>query len=303
MAEIHYDLGQQWILNATLALMVLGISLDVQPKQFISVFKAPKAAFIALISQFLLLPAFTCLLTLVLELPAGIELGMILVAACPGGALSNFITHISGGNTALSMSVTALSSSFAVILLPVNFLFWASLNPVANELLVAIDVQSQDILTMLLLVLAMPLTMGFLAQQYFPHFSAKLHVFLKYLSVLILFVFILVAVLRNYEHFVTHFWLLFAAVLMHNALALTIGYLSADAAGLTLADKKAITLEVGMQNSSLAIAIVFTQFNAEYGMALISAFWGTWHIVSGLAFAVLTRGIKDLKVGGQEVTS
>jgi len=293
MAEIHYDLGQQWILNATLALMVLGISLDVQPRQFIAVLKAPKASLIALVSQFLLLPAFTFILTLVLELPAGIELGMILVAACPGGALSNFITHLSGGNTALSMSVTAISSSVAVIMLPVNFLFWASLNPVANELLIAIDVESSEILKMLILVLAIPLTMGFLCQHYLPKFSQKLHVFLKYVSVLILFVFIAVAVIRNYEHFITHFWLLFAAVLMHNALALSIGYISSDVAGLSIADKKAITLEVGMQNSSLAIAIVFTQFDAEYGMALISAFWGTWHIVSGLAFAVLTRGVRD----------
>lgn len=295
MAEIHYDLGQQWILNATLALMVLGISLDVKPRQFLEVLQAPKAVLIALVSQFLLLPAFTFLLTLVLELPAGIELGMILVAACPGGALSNFITHLSGGNAALSISVTAISSSVAVIMLPLNFLFWASLNPVANELLIAIDVESGEILKMLLLVLAIPLVIGFLCQQYLPKFSQRLHVLLKYLSVMILFVFIAVAVIRNYEHFITHFWLLFAAVLMHNALALSIGYLSSDAAGLSIADKKAITLEVGMQNSSLAIAIVFTQFNAEYGMALISAFWGTWHIVSGLAFALLTRNVRDEK--------
>lgn len=295
MAEIHYDLGQQWILNGTLALMVLGISLDVQPRQFLAVLQAPKAVLIALVSQFLLLPAFTFFLTLMLELPAGIELGMILVAACPGGALSNFITHLSGGNAALSISVTAISSSVAVIMLPVNFLFWASLNPVANELLIAIDVESGEILKMLVLVLAIPLLIGFLCQHYLPKFSQKLHVILKYLSVLILFVFIAVAVIRNYEHFITHFWLLFAAVLMHNALALSIGYLSSDAAGLSIADKKAITLEVGMQNSSLAIAIVFTQFNAEYGMALISAFWGTWHIVSGLAFAILTRSVRDEK--------
>lgn len=295
MAEINYDLGQQWILNGTLALMVLGISLDVQPRQFLAVLQAPKAVLIALVSQFLLLPAFTFFLTLMLELPAGIELGMILVAACPGGALSNFITHLSGGNTALSMSVTAISSSVAVIMLPVNFLFWASLNPIANELLIAINVESGEILKMLLLVLAIPLVIGFLCQHYLPKFSQKLHVLLKYLSVLILFVFIAVAVVRNYEHFITHFWLLFAAVLMHNALALSIGYLSSDAAGLSVSDKKAITLEVGMQNSSLAIAIVFTQFNAEYGMALISAFWGTWHIVSGLAFALLTRSVRDEK--------
>ncbi len=117
MPEIHYDAAQQWVLNLTLAMMVLGLALDIRPKDFLAVF--------GLLAQFLLLPAFTCLLTLLLDLPAGIELGMILVASCPGGALSNFITHLSGGNTALSISITAISSTIAVVMLPINFMFWA----------------------------------------------------------------------------------------------------------------------------------------------------------------------------------
>ena len=116
-----------------------------------------------------------------------------------------------------------------------------------------------------------------------------LHHGLKYLSIVILFVFIFTAIYRNQEAFFEHFWLLMMVVLIHNALALSLGYGASSLAKLNLADKKAVTLEVGMQNSSLAIAIVFTQFSGEHGMALISAFWGTWHIVSGLAFSLFSR--------------
>lgn len=289
MPEIHYDASQQWVLSFTLALMVLGLALDVRPRDFLNVAKTPKAPLIGLVAQFLLLPAFTCLLTLILDLPSGIELGMILVAACPGGALSNFITHLSGGNTALSISITAISSAVAVLLLPINFVFWASLNPVANQLLLDINVSGLDILVSLILVLAIPLVLGFAIQLYTPKIAKGLHGILKYLSLLALVAFIFIAVYRNQEHFIEHFAMLFMVVLAHNALALSIGYFSSTAAKLNTADKKAVTLEVGMQNSSLAIAIVFTQFDGQYAMALISAFWGTWHIVSGLLFAGACR--------------
>ena len=297
MPEIQYDSGQQWILNLTLAMMVLGLALDIHPRDFLKVFKAPKAPAIGLAAQFLLLPALTCGLTLILDLPAGIELGMILVAACPGGALSNFITHLSGGNTALSISITAISSTLAIVMLPINFVFWASMNPVANELLLNINVSGADIAKSLLIVLAAPLALGFLMQHYTPNLSKKLHTILKYVSLFALFMFIFLAVFKNYEHFVAEFWMLFIAVLAHNVLAMGTGYAAASFGKLPVADKKAITLEVGMQNSSLAIAIVFTQFNAEYGMALISAFWGTWHIVSGVAFAGVCRYMNKKQEG------
>lgn len=299
MTEISYDASQQWVLNLTLAMMVFGLALDIKPKDFLRVFNAPKAPAIGIAAQFLLLPALTCLLTLLLDLPAGIELGMILVAACPGGALSNFITHLSGGNTALSISITAISSTIAVVMLPLNFMFWASLNPVANTLLLEVSVSGLDILASLLIVLAAPLLLGFFVQQQFPKIAQRLQSILKHLSLLALVAFIVGAVIKNQEHFFAHFWLLFSVVLAHNGLALLIGFVSSRLGKLNTADSKAVTLEVGMQNSSLAIAIVFTQFGGEYGMALISAFWGTWHIVSGITFATISRWL--MKNNKQEV--
>lgn len=289
MPEISYDASQQWLLNLILALMILGLALDVRPRDFLSVFKAPKAPLVGLAAQFLVLPALTWVLTMLIDLEPGIELGMILVAACPGGALSNFITHLSGGNTALSISITAMASVLAVFLLPINFVFWASMNPETDQLMQSIDVNGSDIFLSLVLVLGIPLVLGFALQKVVPVIAEKLHVLLKYFGVLALFVFIFAAVAKNFEHFIAQFWLLLVIVFIHNGLALLIGFLASSLGHLSIRDKKAITLEVGMQNSSLAIAIVFSQFSGEYGMALISAFWGTWHIVSGLLIAMFFK--------------
>jgi len=289
MPEISYDASQQWLLNLILALMILGLALDVRPRDFLSVFKAPKAPLVGVAAQFLVLPALTWVLTMLIDLEPGIELGMILVAACPGGALSNFITHLSGGNTALSISITAMASVLAVFLLPINFVFWASMNPETDQLMQSIDVDGSDIFLSLVLVLGIPLVLGFALQKVVPVIAEKLHVVLKYFGVLALFVFIFAAVAKNFEHFIAQFWLLLAIVFIHNGLALLIGFFASSIGHLPVRDKKAITLEVGMQNSSLAIAIVFSQFSGEYGMALISAFWGTWHIVSGLLIAMFFK--------------
>lgn len=292
LSNVAYGNAEQWVLQLVLAIIVLGIALDISPSDFRRVIKSPRAPISGLIAQFLLLPMLTLLLTLVLKLPAGIELGMLLVAACPGGAVSNFITHLSGGNAALSITMTAAASTLAIILMPFNFLFWSQFNPEAAALMQQIEVSSRDLIATVILVLAIPLIIGFTIKHYFPAVAQRLHLLLKYTSIAALFVFIFFAVMQNLEAFQKYFGLLMMVVLIHNSLAYGIGYLSAHLNKVSLADRKAITIEVGMQNSSLAIAIVFTQFNGEAGMALISAFWGSWHLVSGLLIALAFRKLK-----------
>ena len=217
------------------------------------------------------------------------ELGMILVAACPGGALSNFITHLSKGNTALSISMTAVASSLAIFMLPINFVFWAGINPVTADLLQSIEVSASSLFVNLVWVLGIPLIVGLLLKQHYQKFAKQLHKILRVSSLLALVAFILFAVLRNQEAFLSHFQMIFMIVLLHNGLALFLGYMTGKLLKLSVRDLKATTIEVGMQNSSLAIAIVFTQFGGEPGMALISAFWGTWHIASGMIIAIIFR--------------
>lgn len=289
LGNVNYDQTQQMTLNLVLALMVFGLALDIKFEDFQRVFRNPKAPVVGLIAQFLLLPAVTCGITLVADLPPGIELGMILVAACPGGAVSNFITYMARGNVALSISMTAFSSLIAIFMMPVNFSLWASFNPEASELLRTIDVSGMDIFKSLVIVLAIPLVLGQIVANKTPGLAALLHKVLKHLSVVILFVFIGVAVTKNLDAFSKYFGLLFLSVLIHNGVALALGFGTAKVAGLKGADTRAVTIEVGIQNSSLAIAIIFSQFDAQAGMALIAAFWGTWHIVSGLVIAVLCR--------------
>jgi BASS family bile acid:Na+ symporter len=291
VGQVYYDANSQWLLNLVLASMILGIALDIKWRDFKAVAKMPKAIISGLIAQFLFLPAVTTGLTLILDLPAGIELGMILVSACPGGAISNFVTHLSGGNTALSISMTAASSALAVVFLPINFIFWSQLNPTTALMLQTIDVDSTALFINLLLVLALPLSLGLLISSKWPNLAKKVHKVFNVTSLLALVAFIGVAIGKNQDAFLSHFNLIFIVVLLHNAVAYFLGFLSGKFAGISQRDIKATTIEVGMQNSSLAIAIVFTQFNGEADMALISAFWGTWHIISGLLIALTFRRI------------
>ncbi|OUR75955.1 hypothetical protein A9Q83_16460 [Alphaproteobacteria bacterium 46_93_T64] len=289
LAEIDYDQGQQITLNLVLAVMVFGLALDIRVEDFKRVFRQPKAPVAGLVAQFLLLPAVTCVLTLLVDLPVGIELGMILVAACPGGAVSNFITYMARGNVALSISMTAFSSLIAIFMMPINFAFWASFNAESSELMRAIDVSGLDIFKSLIIVLALPLVLGQIVANKFPTIAQKLHKGLSRVSVVVLFVFIGVAVFKNLDAFTQYFVLLFTCVLIHNGIALALGFGTAKFAKLKGRDTRAVTIEVGIQNSSLAIAIIFSQFDGQAGMALIAAFWGTWHIVSGLLISLGVR--------------
>lgn len=289
IGQVYYDAGSQWILNLVLASMILSVALDINWRDFRSILSMPKSIIAGLGAQFLILPALTTGLTLTLELPAGIELGMILVASCPGGAISNFVTHISGGNTALSISMTAAASVIAIFMMPLNFVFWAQINPETAAMMQSIEVSGTELFINLFVVLAIPLSLGLLLKRSMPNSALILHKVLKTTSFLALIAFILIAVVKNYDAFTSHFAFIFTIVLIHNAIALGLGFSVSKLTSRNVRDTKAITIEVGMQNSSLAIAIVFMQFNAEPGMALICAFWGTWHIVSGVIIAFLFR--------------
>ncbi len=287
VGAVYYNAGSQWVLNIVLASMILAVALDIHWRDFKAIAKMPKAILAGLSAQFIALPAITTGLTLMLELDAGIELGMILVASCPGGAISNFVTHLAKGNTALSISMTAAASTLATVLLPLNFMFWSQVNPDTAALIQSINVSGSELVVTLFGILAIPLGLGLWIQQQWPDAAKVMHKVLKVTSTCALFAFIIIAIYQNSSAFLSNFELIFIVVLIHNGLAYLLGFLAGKYAQLSTRDIKATTIEVGMQNSSLAIAIVFSQFAGEPGMALISAFWGTWHIASGLIVAFL----------------
>ncbi len=287
---MQYSADQQWLLSAVLGLLLFSIAIELTLDDFRAVGRKLPAITAGMLGQFVLLPWATLAVTLLVDLPAGVELGMLLVASCPGGNLSNVVTHLARGNTALSVSMTALASVVAIVVMPLNFALTASLNPDTAAWLRQFDIGGTDIALSLLLLLALPMALGMLVGANAGRYRASLQKIMHRFAFVALLVFIVAAFWRNREALgsVTALGML-GYVIAHNLLALGLGYGTATLFGSPDADRRAITVEVGMQNSSLAIGITFTHFGGQPEMALIGAFWGTWHIVSGMALVGLWR--------------
>jgi BASS family bile acid:Na+ symporter len=232
-----------------------------------------------------LTPAATCLLTIVLDVDPALALGMMLVAACPSGALSNVLTWRARGTVALSVALTTLSSLAATVLTPLNFTLYAGLNPATRALLQTIGIPAGGILAQTALVLGLPVTLGMLLAARAPHLAARLQGPLRSLSAVALFAFVGGAFWENRGLFVSRFDDFFWLVVGQNAMALALGALVARLARLPEADRRAVTIEVGIHNSALGLIILVTFFPAAGSMMLITAFWGVWHLVSGLALS------------------
>ncbi|MCJ8169870.1 bile acid:sodium symporter family protein [Atopomonas sediminilitoris] len=290
---MHYDTDQQLWLGLLLAALMLGVALELRVAHFRYVLRRPLPVLAGLLAQCLILPWATWLATLALQLPPGIELGLLLVACCPGGNLSNVITHLARGNTALSVSVTSLSSLGAMLSLPLNFALTSGMNPDTAAFLQgqlsSLQVSNGDLLSGLLLMLVLPLLLGMALGHIAPQFTARILPAFKRFTLLAFVLFLLLAMIGNRQLLLASLSGLLLVVIVHNASALLLGAASAWAFGLPAYDRRALTIEVGMQNSGLALGLIFTQFGGQADMALIAALWGTWHIVSGLLLVLWWR--------------
>jgi BASS family bile acid:Na+ symporter len=273
-------------LNAIIALMMFGVSLELRVDDFKRILLAPKAPLIGMLVQFVLLPASTCLLTILLPIDPALAMGMILVATCPSGTFSNIMTWMARGNVAVSASVTAVSSVTAGIFTPLNFALYAGLNPQTRALLTEISVDPISLLLMVLLVLVLPMALGMFIGRIRPQLAQKLERPLRHFSLLVLIAFVGGAFIKNYEQFLEHFHLFFWLVVLLNTMALALGYICARLWRLPPADVRAVTLETGIHNSALGMALIFTFFPQAGGMLLIAAFWGCWQLLAGLVLAL-----------------
>lgn len=286
---LRIDSTGQAVLGVVLALIMFGVALDLRLSDFAAVLKKPFAPVLGMLAQVLLLPAASWALTMLLKPHPSIALGMIIVGACPGGNLSNLITHLGRGNTALSVCVTGLSSVLAVISTPLNILFWAGLNPETAALLRQVNIEPVPFLLSTAAVLGLPMAAGMLIAHHLPALAARLRKPFQAGSFLFLILFIGAAAIANGKYFLGFIGIILPLVAVHNALALSVGYGTAKLAGLNLPDTRAITIEVGMQNSGLGLALILNHFDAIGGAALIAAGWGVWHIVSGWTLASIWR--------------
>lgn len=282
---IQFDPASLVFLNAILACLMFAASLTLKSIDFKRILLAPRAPIAGLFAQFLLLPAATCLATWALQIEPELALGMILVASCPGGAFSNVMTWLARGNVAVSVSMTAVSSLAATVLTPLNFAFYGWLNPYTREYLTEIAVDPTGILLLVLLVLGLPILLGMWAGKRFPTFTARSEKPLRIVALLIFLGFVGIAFSSNFDLFIERFHTFFWLVVAHNLLALSLGALIGYLLRLPVADRRAVTLEVGIQNSGLGLVILFTFMPGAGGMMLITAFWGVWHLVSGLTLA------------------
>ncbi len=275
------------IINAAIGLMMLGVALELKVDDFKRIIASPKAPLIGLVAQFILLPALTFVLILIIKPYPSIALGMMLVAACPGGNLSNIMTYLSKGNCAVSISMTAVSTIAAVIMTPLNISFWGRLNPATAEILKQVSLNPWDVFVTVFLILGIPLMVGMTVGHYLPELAQKVKKPFKIFSLIFFIIIVCGAIAANWQYFMKYVGIVMLAVFIHNALALNLGYWSGKLARLDEKDCRAVSIEVGIQNSALGLVLVFSFFDGLGGMAILVAWWGIWHIIAGLVTAAI----------------
>ncbi|UOQ90006.1 bile acid:sodium symporter family protein [Agromyces endophyticus] len=282
---LNFTPGSLVALNIVLGLIMFGIALDTSVDDFKAVAKAPKAMIIALVAQLVLLPAVTFALTLLLNVQASIALGMILVACCPPGNISQVLTYCSRGNVALSVSMTAVSNVVYIFVLPISLAFWGSLHPTARELMHQVSLDGWQMLADIFLIIGLPFFAGMLIRARWTRLAERVQPYARWISLLGLVGFIAAALIGNWAIFMAYIGVVLVAVFLHDAVALGLGYASARIGGLGVRDRKAITFEVGIRNSGLGLGLVFAFFGGLGGMAVVAGWWGIWDIIAGLAVA------------------
>ena len=308
--NINLGSGEMVVVNLILAFVMFGVALSIRVSTFKSIIKKPKSVIAGLIMQWFALPALTCLLTIVLNpiITPMVALGMILVASCPGGNVSNFLSSLSKGNVELSVSMTAITTLFASIITPFNFWFWGThyckFAAIRNNI-PTLDIPFSEMLSQIILILGFPILLGLLCSHYFPKLSKKIIKPSQILSIICFVAMVVVSMTQVLSGFEQR-WSVYAAILcalvivvIHNATALSAGFYGGKMAKLPTKDCRTLAIEIGIQNSGLALALLFnpaifdpTQWKSNGGMVIVAALWGIWHIISGLSISHLFRRSK-----------
>lgn len=304
------DLGarEMFLVNIILAIVMFGVALGIKMQTFKDVFRSPKSVITGILLQWIALPAITCLLAIILNpfITPMVAIGMILVASCPGGNISNFMSSLSKGNVELSVSMTAITTIFAPLVTPLNFWFWGTLYgrfATLHNDIPTLEIPFADMLYQILLILGVPIILGMVFSYYLPKAAEKIMKPLQILSILLFLGMVIVSlkqVLTALDPSV--YWsilVILTVVILHNATALGTGYFGATLLRMPAIDRRSLTIEVGIQNSGLGLTLLFNPaifppetWSHNGGMVLITALWGVWHIVSGLIVASAFRRSK-----------
>jgi BASS family bile acid:Na+ symporter len=273
------------LLDLILAFVLFGVALDMKVDDFRGIATAPRGTLIGLAAHSLALPALAFLLTLVLKPAPSIALGMLLVASCPSGNISNFLVNYAHGNPALSVTIAAFSMLGSIVFTPFNLAFWGALNPATRGILQEVALSPWEVFGTIIVLLAIPTALGMSIAHRYPAFAARARRPFRILSLVFFAVFIVGGLVANVHFFLDYVPQVALFVFLLNAMALALGYYTAKLFGLPEADRRAVSFEVGIQNSGFGLALVFNFFGGLGGMAIVAAWWGIWHLLAGTALA------------------
>ena len=285
LIRLNFNPGTLFLLNCVLGFVMFGVSLELKASDFTAALRTPLALVIGLAAHHLVFPALTFGLVLLIQPRPSIALGMILVSACPAGNISNFLTHFAKGNTALSVSISTLSTLAAIVMTPLNIAFWGALYGPAQPILRQVAVNPLEMFVHVLLLLGLPLAAGLAVSRRWPGFTERARTPMKYFSLGFFLLFVLAALGANWQYFKLYVGMVVGVVFVHNASALITGYAMAWATRLPERDRRAVAIECGIQNSGLGLILIFNFFDGLGGMAVVAAWWGIWHIIAGLSVA------------------
>ncbi len=292
---INFSEGSLSILNVCLALIMFGVALSIKLEHFNQLRSDKKALLTGLFGQYILLPVITVTLIYVLSPSNDIALGMILVASCPGGNASNFFSMLAKGNIALSVTLSAITSVFCFLVTPLSFFFWSSLVPGLSQRVQTFEIGFFDLFLNMVIILLLPLIAGMTFSHFYPKTAEKIENIFRTFSILVLISFIGVAFINNFEVFKNHIFSVFWIVLLHNGLGLMGAYYFSTLLKNKESVNRSVAIETGIQNSGLGLVLIFTFFQGNGSMALVAAWWGIWHLVSGFTFAYFIQRKKIIE--------
>ena len=268
------------VINYLLGLVMFGMGLTLNLKDFKIVFSRPKDVIIGCLAQFTVMPLLAWLLTRLFSLDEALALGVVLVGCCPGGTASNVITYLAKGDLALSVGMTGVSTLLAPFLTPL--LTWA----LAGK---SINVDMVSMFLSILWVVILPIVVGLIVKGMWPQFTDKATDYLPAFSSVAIAFIVAIVISATADRLLAGGLLIVVVVMLHNICGLGIGYLTGQLLGLQEAKKRAISIEVGMQNSGLASSLATIHFAAYPLAAIPGAIFSVWHNISGAAIAYLYR--------------
>lgn len=259
-----------------LGIVMFGMGLTLSPADFKILGQHPKAVLLGVVAQFLIMPSTAYALSLALNLPQEVAIGVVLVGSCPGGTASNVMTFLARGNVALSVAVTSVTTLLAPLITPAVFFLFA------NKWL---DISAAAMLVSILKMVLLPIVLGVLAHTLFKKQTEAAADILPLVSVLAIVLIIGAVVAGSREKIIETGLLIFGVVVLHNAIGYLLGFLAAKLFGLPYDAQKTLAIEVGMQNSGLGAALAKAHFAAMPLVAVPSAIFSVWHNISGSLLA------------------